>query len=143
MAGQIDIKKRPRIQLRFGAKALIRSSNRVLLVKERHADGSAFWTLPGGGIEPAESPEGALRRELIEELRCRVSIERDVTEFWYAHRSTPNKLSLCSVFECTLQSAPTPNSEENIFEKQWARPNNLPPQTLLPVRYIIENFIAR
>lgn len=143
VAEQIDIEKKPRVPLRFGAKALINSSNRVLLIKEKHADGSSFWTLPGGGIEPAESPKGALRRELMEELRCRVSVGRDLTEFWYAHRSTPYKLSLCSVFECTLQSDPTPNPGENIFEKQWVRSNNLPSQTLLPVRYVIENFTVR
>lgn len=39
----------------------------VLLV--RHSYGPAVWTLPGGGIGKAETPEAAIKREVREELR--------------------------------------------------------------------------
>lgn len=130
------------VRLRRGAKALIRSTDGVLLVKERHADGSEFWTFPGGGLKSRETPSTALHRELAEELRCRASIEMPLTEFWYAHTSSPNKLTRCTVFECELLSEAVPNSVEGIYEKRWVRPGKLPPSTLLQVRYTIENHVS-
>jgi 8-oxo-dGTP diphosphatase len=51
------------------AAAVIVRDGRVLMVHERsrRATGGEWWTLPGGGIEPDESPEQALRREVLEE----------------------------------------------------------------------------
>jgi 8-oxo-dGTP diphosphatase len=48
--------------------------DRVLMVRERGADeegrhlGQEYWTLPGGGIQPGESPDSAVGREVMEEV---------------------------------------------------------------------------
>jgi double-stranded uracil-DNA glycosylase len=42
--------------------------NRVLLVQFRDAAGQVWWATPGGGIEPRETAEESLRRELAEEI---------------------------------------------------------------------------
>jgi 8-oxo-dGTP pyrophosphatase MutT (NUDIX family) len=48
---------------------LLTSANEVLLLRIRPPDGSeCFWITPGGGLEPGETPEQGLRRELREEL---------------------------------------------------------------------------
>ena len=40
--------------------------SQILMV--RHVEsGSEYWTLPGGGIEPGETPEQCAERELLEE----------------------------------------------------------------------------
>ncbi|MEM7690486.1 MAG: NUDIX domain-containing protein [Pseudomonadota bacterium] len=41
-------------------------SGDVLLL--RHSYGPQVWSLPGGGVEPGEDPEVAIRREMEEEL---------------------------------------------------------------------------
>ncbi len=47
------------------------SQGRTLLLRWPRPGGSPFWIAPGGGVEPGESDEGALRRELVEEIRLR------------------------------------------------------------------------
>jgi double-stranded uracil-DNA glycosylase len=44
------------------------SRGRTLLVRWPRPGGSAFWIAPGGGVEPGESDDDALHRELAEEL---------------------------------------------------------------------------
>jgi 8-oxo-dGTP diphosphatase len=55
--------------VREAARALVLDpEDRVLLVRFVNPDtGAEFWTTPGGGVDPGESLEGALRRELREE----------------------------------------------------------------------------
>jgi ADP-ribose pyrophosphatase YjhB (NUDIX family) len=56
------------LNIRSAARALIiDDDDHVLLVRFEFPDASA-WALPGGGLEPGESPEDGLRRELHEEL---------------------------------------------------------------------------
>lgn len=47
------------------------SENRIALVKNRWTDG---WFLPGGAVEPGESPREAARREAKEETGLAVSV---------------------------------------------------------------------
>ncbi|GGD78833.1 NUDIX domain-containing protein [Microbacterium murale] len=48
----------------------------ALLVIAREKDGRRYSVLPGGGIEPGETPEQACRRELLEET----GLEGDVLD---------------------------------------------------------------
>ena len=56
-------------RLRRAVRALVtRDDDAVLLVHFHFASGAQVWALPGGGIEPGESVEEAIRRELAEEV---------------------------------------------------------------------------
>jgi 8-oxo-dGTP diphosphatase len=52
---------------RLRVAALLRWQNRVLLCRQEKP-GKEYWLLPGGGVEGGETLEGALKRELHEEL---------------------------------------------------------------------------
>ncbi len=129
-------------QLRESAKALVVRGDEVLLVKEAHADGSTFWTLPGGGVESAESRSAALQRELYEELRCRITIGDTLTRYWYAHTGPSNTVSLWFVYNCVLVTSASKNLKEGILAKRWVSPDELPPNTLPQVRYLVESYIS-
>ena len=47
---------------------IVDRDERLLLVHFQPPGGDAFWTTPGGGVEPGESDLEALRRELAEEV---------------------------------------------------------------------------
>mgnify|MGYP001550951828 CR=1 FL=1 len=48
---------------------LLTPENEVLLLRIRPPGGTEwFWIAPGGGLEPGETPQNGLRRELREEL---------------------------------------------------------------------------
>lgn len=56
---------------RIGVRAIIWHNGRLLAVKHKSKkDGKPkdFWAIPGGGLDPGESLEGGLRREVREEL---------------------------------------------------------------------------
>lgn len=51
-----------------------------LLLMERWRAGRHYFSIPGGGIEPGETPEETVVREILEETGVRVSAERQVLE---------------------------------------------------------------
>lgn len=59
--------------MRLGVNVVIVDDRHVLLAKR---DRPPIWNLPGGGVEPGESPWSAAVREAREEVGVTVEIER-------------------------------------------------------------------
>ena len=51
---------------------------RLLLVRRAHAPGHGLWSLPGGHVEPGETDEQAVVREVFEETALTVKVGRRV-----------------------------------------------------------------
>lgn len=77
----------------------------VLLTKRRDIP---VWVLPGGGLEPGESPEKGIVREMEEETGCRIKIIRKVAEYLPVNQMT----QLTHFFECTISSGSPQVSSE-------------------------------
>lgn len=55
--------------------AIIQEGNKILAVKRAHGMHLAGkWEFPGGKIEPGESAEACIVREILEELELRITI---------------------------------------------------------------------
>ncbi|MEV0622888.1 NUDIX domain-containing protein [Nonomuraea sp. NPDC050404] len=52
------------------------ASDRLLLIKRGHPPGKGLWSVPGGRLEPGESDEAGLRREVLEETGLHVAVGR-------------------------------------------------------------------
>ena len=73
--------------------ALIRDGKRVFATARGYGNYKGWWEFPGGKVEPGESPEDALTREIREELDSEISvdeyirtIEHDYPEFHLSMR---------------------------------------------------------
>ncbi|MBF6262897.1 NUDIX hydrolase [Nocardia farcinica] len=80
---------------RLAAGALFRDGERVLLVHKVYGDG---WDLPGGYVEPGESPAAACRREVREELGIVREVRRLLVHDWAPMTGEGDKVLY--VFDC-------------------------------------------
>ena len=122
---------------RVGAKALLRDGERVLLVQERRADGTTFWSLPGGGREPGEGMLACLRREVLEELQCEVRLGPLVGTCTYRHSTAEGTVSHYGVFAGKLAGTPTPARREDIVDLRWVPADSPPAGTLAPFQQLL------
>jgi 8-oxo-dGTP diphosphatase len=60
--------------------AVIVSDGRLLMIRRRQREGELLWALPGGAIEPGETPEDAAVRETAEETGLVVTAARALGE---------------------------------------------------------------
>ncbi len=47
---------------------------RLLMIQRGHDPGAGLWSIPGGRVEPGETDEQALVRELLEETNLHVTV---------------------------------------------------------------------
>ncbi len=55
--------------------AIIRENGRIFATQRGYGDFKDGWEFPGGKMEPGESPEEALVREIREELKTTIRVE--------------------------------------------------------------------
>ncbi len=56
--------------------AIIRKENSVFATQRGYGEWKDWWEFPGGKMEPGETPEEALKREIREELSTEISIDK-------------------------------------------------------------------
>ncbi|MDX2236469.1 MAG: (deoxy)nucleoside triphosphate pyrophosphohydrolase [Hyphomonadaceae bacterium] len=133
----------PRKLLLVVAAALIDAEGRVLIAQRpAHKSLGGLWEFPGGKIEPGESPEAALVRELDEELG--VAVEADALDpFAFASHAYADAHLLMPLYLARRwMNAPTAREAQALA---WVKPGDMrdypmPPADLPLVDALIERL---
>ena len=112
------------------AVALIDSDGRILIAQRPPGKSLAgLWEFPGGKVDPGETPEAALVRELREELGIEVE-EACLGPFTFASHSYETFHLLMPLYLCRVWQG-TPEGREGQVVK-WVRANQLADHPMPP-----------
>ncbi|MCA8929218.1 MAG: (deoxy)nucleoside triphosphate pyrophosphohydrolase [Alphaproteobacteria bacterium] len=105
------------------AVALIDRDGRVLLAQRPEGKSLAgLWEFPGGKVDPGETPEAALIRELKEELAVDTA-ESCLSPFTFASHTYADFHLLMPLYVCRVwKGNPTPQEGQRLV---WVRPNRM------------------
>lgn len=81
------------------AAAIIQKDNQIFATQRGYGDFKDGWEFPGGKIEPGETPEEAVVREIKEELDTKITIRKlvHVVEYDYPEFHLTMYCYLCEV----------------------------------------------
>ena len=115
------------------AVAVVLRGDRVLVMK-RYLDGRHYAVLPGGGIEPGESAEEAVLRELAEECTLTGTVVRRLWDRSDGNRDAHYFLVEVPTGEPVLGGEELEGQDaDNVHEPRWATADQLDELGLLPV----------
>ena len=121
--------------------ALIEREEKLLVCQRRRGYSlELMWEFPGGKMEPGESPEEALARELHEELAIHAKIGQEVHRTQHQYAEMPQALELI-FFSADAEPSEIRNL---VFEQiQWREPRSLLELNFLPAdRELIEKLAS-
>ena len=81
------------------AAAIIYNKEKIFAAQRGYGEWKDFWEFPGGKIEPGETPQEALRREILEELDTEVAVGDRLTVVEYDYPQFHLKMEC---FWCTI-----------------------------------------
>lgn len=84
--------------------AIIRREGRIFATQRGYGEWQDWWEFPGGKMEPGETPEEALRREIREELSTEISVDElfCTVEYDYPKFHLTMHCYLCSLLSDAL-----------------------------------------
>lgn len=120
--------------------AIIQKENKILATKRGCGEFINMWEFPGGKIEPGETKEEALIREIKEELNIEISVDKFAIDIEYQY---PNFYLFMSCFMCSIKEGSIELLEHN--DGKWITKEELNTLNWLPadidaVNYLKENM---
>jgi len=117
--------------------AIIRRDDRIFATQRGYGEFKDWWEFPGGKMEPGESPEEALVREIREELDAEISVDKFLSTIDWDYPSFHLTLHcyLCSLLSEALHL----NEHE---AARWLGADELSSVQWLPADYAVLPLIA-
>ena len=110
--------------------------NRIFATQRGSGDWKDWWEFPGGKIEPGETPEEALKREIWEELETRIAVEHLVQTVEWDY---PKFHLTMHCFWCRVESGELVLKEHEAAK--WLKPEEWESMQWLPADWgVIENL---
>ena len=118
--------------------AIIRDKGRIFATQRGYGPYKDGWEFPGGKIEPGETPEEALKREIREELDTEIEVGEPAGHIEYDY---PEFHLSMDCFFCTLLSGNLTLKEHEAA--RWLSPAELDSVSWLPAdRSLIDGLKA-
>ena len=96
------------------ASAVVVEDNWILMVRITDK-GKSWWCLPGGTVQPNETPEQAVARELYEELNLQVKPRQRLYESLMPHEKGVN----CGILVDSPAREPSLGIDQAVVEWAW------------------------
>ena len=86
------------------AAAVITDGSRIFATQRGYGNYKDWWEFPGGKLEPGETAEEALKREIVEELDTVITVDEHLTtvEYDYPEFHVSMDCFLCSIVSGSL-----------------------------------------
>ena len=118
------------LRIREAVRAILLTPRHEILLVRFEFPQKHVWALPGGGIDPGETPQEALRRELLEELGYdlpaigphvwnRLHIIPFLNGEWDGQREQVHLIEIGQAFEPRPQLTWHQLNQEYVFELRW------------------------
>ena len=107
--------------------AVIRQGDRIFTAQRGYGSAKDGWEFPGGKIEPGETPEQALIREIREELNTEITVGEKLTQVEWDYPDF--HLSMGCYWCSVISGALTLREHESA---RWLRPDELDAVDWLP-----------
>lgn len=101
------------MQFYLGVKGIIRKDGEILVLKRSAEDDHlpGVWETPGGGVDQEESPQEALKREILEETGLMVTVGKPFNVFTF--RKDTGEFKVGITFLCEYVRGEVKISEEH------------------------------
>ena|SRR5690625_1240068 len=112
-------------------------AGRVLLIKRGREPNRGLWSLPGGRVEPGETPQQAVGRETAEETGLRVAVGR---ELWAFQATAPNGQTYKIHTFAVRVTAGALRPDDDAADARWVDPSEI---DLLPLTPNLADYLRR
>ena len=85
--------------------AIIVKDNKIFATQRGYGDFKGGWEFPGGKIEENETPEEALKREILEELNVHINVDKYIyiVEYDYPKFHLSMRCYICSLLDENIE----------------------------------------